>query len=170
MLAMAYPYFFVGQTLKCGLVFFISHVIRQSGHFFYEHQDWDIEKLKFGHKDASKKEAVTIVFVAGLGYCYRAEIWEILNKYHVALNLSAAQYTSLVAFMTIMPHFVEIVYQFGWLRGISWLLKIWTDPITDLLDFYEYAFIHPKWSLVLKDQSGVYKLDPNTRVVCKLDT
>ena len=169
LLVLAYPYLYYGRILKCGLVFLISHVIRQSGHFFYEHQDRDIEKLKFGHKDGSKKEALAGLVVAGIGYYYRAEMWEILHKYHVALNLSAAQYATLVSFMTIMPHFVEIVYQYGWLRGISWQLKIWTDPITDVFDFYEYAFINPRWFLVLKDQKAVYKLDPKSKAVYKLN-
>jgi hypothetical protein len=68
-----------------------------------------------------------------------------------------------------MPHFVEIVYQYGWIRGISWQLKIWTDPITDLIDFYEYAFIDPSWFLVFKDQKAVYKLDPESKAVYKLN-
>jgi hypothetical protein len=169
MLAIAYPYLFMGKALKCCLVFLLSHAIRQSGHFFYEHQDRDIEKLKFGHKDGSKKEAVAGLLVAWLGYYYRAELWEILEKYHLALQLSGAQYATLVAFLTIVPHFVEIVHAYGWLRGISWQLKIWTDPITDLIDFYEYAFIHPKWFLVLKDQHADYKLDPITKAVYKVD-
>ena len=72
--------------------------------------------------------------------------------------------------MTILVHFVEIVHQFGWLRGISWQLKIWTDPVTDLIDFYEYAWIHPKWFLAFKDHRASYTLDLTTKIVRKMGT
>jgi hypothetical protein len=70
---------------------------------------------------------------------------------------------------TIIPHFVEIVYQYGILRGISWALKILTDPFTDLLDFYTHMVIHPKWFLDLKDQRASYRLDIKTKKVVKLE-
>lgn len=169
MLTLAYPNIILGQTLKAGLAFLVAHMIRQSGHFFYEHQDRDIEKLKFGHKDGSKKGAAFGLILAGIGYKYRAAIWEILHTHKVDLTLNTDQYITLVAFMTILVHFLEIVHQYGWLRGISWQLKIWTDPVTDLIDFYEYAAINPKWFFAFKDQNAIYKLDPKTKVVREVE-
>jgi len=169
MILVAYPYIFVyGEPLKGCIWFFLTHVVRQSGHFFYEHQDRDIEKLKFGHKDASKKEAAAALAVAFGLYQYRSQVWEYISQY-VTISLSIDQYASLVALFTVMPHYVEISYQFGYARGISWLLKILTDPFTDLLDFYTHAMIHPKWFLDLKEQKARYKLDLETKKVTKID-
>lgn len=84
-------------------------------------------------------------------------------------KLSLDQYVSTIAMFTIVPHFVEIVYQYGILRGISWALKIFTDPFTDLLDFYTHIVIHPKWFLDLKDQRARYRLDIETKKVIKVE-
>jgi hypothetical protein len=66
MLALAYPYLYFGQILKCGLVFLVSHY-SSIWSLLYEHQDRDIEKLKFGHKDGGKeKEALAGLVVAGI--------------------------------------------------------------------------------------------------------
>merc|ERR1712038_1762285 len=113
MILVAYPYIFMfGEPLKGCIWFFITHVVRQSGHFFYEHQDRDIEKLKFGHKDASKKEAAAALAVAFTIYQYRDQVWECVSSY-VTITLSIDQYASLVALFTVIPHYVEISYQFG---------------------------------------------------------
>lgn len=131
MILFAYPHmFWYGDAVKGCAWFFVTHFIRQSGHFFYEHQDRDIEKLKFGHKDASKKEAVAGLVTAALAYHYRGNISDILSTYGLSLSLNVEQYVSIVAILTVVPHFIEIVYQYGWLRGISWALKILTDPFT----------------------------------------
>ena len=168
MLSLAYPCIFLGQTMKAGLAFLVAHMIRQSGHFFYEHQDRDIEKLKFGHKDDSKKGTACGLLLAGIGYRYRSVIWDFLHTHKVYLTLNNEQYVILVATMTILVHFLEIVHQYGLLRGIAWQLKIWTDPVTDLMDFYEFAAIHPKWFLAFKDQNAIYELDPKTKDVRKV--
>jgi hypothetical protein len=168
MLVAAYPYIIMGQSMKGCLWFFLTHFVRQSGHFFYEHQDRDIEKLKFGHKDASKKEAVAFLVAAALSYHYRAKLGAFISQY-VDINLSIDQYVSIVGLFTVVPHFVEITYQYGYLRGISWALKILTDPITDLFDFYTHAIIHPKWFLDWKQQSATYRLDIKTKKVTKVD-
>ncbi len=171
MIIFAYPLiFWYGEPLKGCLWFLATHVVRQSGHFFYEQQDRNIEKLKFGHKDASKKEAAAALVIAFTLYCYRAEVWEMVPDFCKGFDpLTVDQYAGLVALFTIVPHFVEICYEFSVLRGISWALKILTDPFTDLLDFYTHAMIHPKWFGDLKDQKGTYKLDLKTKVVTKLD-
>lgn len=70
---------------------------------------------------------------------------------------------------TVIPHFVEIVYQYGALRGLSWTLKILTDPCTDLLDFYTHIVIHPKFFLDFKDQRASYRLDMKTKKVTKIE-
>jgi glutamate-1-semialdehyde aminotransferase len=172
MIVVAYPYIFVhGDTIKGCMWFFFTHAIRQSGHFFYEQQDKDIEKRKFGHKDKSKKKAAAALLVAGVMYNFRAEIFEYLRAQFGDLIpfLRVDQYVGLVALFTVIPHYVEITYQFGVLRGISWALKIITDPFTDLLDFYRYCVIHPKYFLDLKDQRAVYRLCLKTKTVKKLD-
>jgi glutamate-1-semialdehyde aminotransferase len=51
MILHSYPYcFWYGDALTGCISFFVAHVVRQSGHFFYERQDRNVEKLKFGHK------------------------------------------------------------------------------------------------------------------------
>ncbi|KAL9183390.1 hypothetical protein ACHAXT_005177 [Thalassiosira profunda] len=172
MILFAYPLiFWRGEPLKGCAWFFFTHVVRQTGHFFYEHQDRDIEKLKFGHKDASKKEAVAFLTCAGLVYRYRAELWAWATRYvdPSFLELNLDQYVSTIALFTVVPHFVEIVYQYGILRGLSWALKIFTDPFTDLLDFYTHVVIHPKWFLDFKDQRATYRLNIKTKEVVKED-
>ena len=171
MILFAYPYmFWWGDAIRGCAWFFATHFIRRSGHFFYEHQDRDIEKLKFGHKDASKKEAVAGLMAAGLAYYYRFQIADLLlSTFGIEINLSVEQYVSIVAILTVAPHFVEITYQCGLLRGLSWALKIITDPFTDLLDFYTHIVIHPKWFLDLKEQRATYRLDIKTKVVKKVD-
>jgi len=171
MILFAYPLmFWRGQPLNGGAWFFLTHSVRQTGHFFYEHQDRDIEKLKFGHKDRSKKEAVVFLILAFVGYNKRAELWDYATQYidPSFLQLSLEQYVSIIALFTVVPHFVEITYQYGWLRGISWAIKILTDPFTDLLDFYTHALIHPKWFLDFKEQTAVYSLDIKTKKIEKI--
>lgn len=170
MISAAYPLvFWKGDALRGCFWFFVTHVIRQMGHFFYEHQDRDIEKLKFGHKDASKKLAVAGILTAGLAYHCSGAVFDILSSYGPSLQLTSEEYVSIVAMMTILPHFVEISYQFGWLRGLSWAIKILTDPFTDLADFYTHAIIHPKWFLDFKEQRARYRLNPNTKEARKID-
>jgi len=168
MLIAAYPYMIMGQSMKGCLWFFITHFVRQSGHFFYEHQDRDIEKLKFGHKDASKKEAVAFLVAAGLSYHYRAKLGNVISQF-VSIDLTLEQYVTIVGLFTVVPHFVEITYQYGFLRGISWALKILTDPVTDLFDFYTHAVISPKWFLDWKQPGAKYRLDIETKKVTKVD-
>ena len=49
------------------------------------------------------------------------------------------------ALLTIIPHCAEICHKFGFLRGSQWIVKIITDPFTDILDFYPYIIINPKY-------------------------
>jgi len=168
MILVAYPLIYMGYPVEGCLWFFLTHVVRQSGHFFYEHQDKDIEKLKFGHKDASKKEAVVFLAFAAMIYHNRAYFWERISQY-VTLEFGLDQYVSIVALFTVAPHAVQITYEYGFIRGMSWLLKILTDPFTDLLDFWQYAVISPKWFLDLKDHKAIYQLDLYTKKVTKLD-
>lgn len=168
MLLFAYPLCFMGYPIEGCLWFFLTHCVRQAGHFFYEHQDRDIEKLKFGHKDASKKGAVVFLVIAAVVHQYGTIILDTFRKYFPA-EFQFSQYISVVALFTIVPHAVEITYQYGPLRGLSWMLKILTDPITDLIDFYPYVIIHPKWFLDLKDNKAVYRLDLQTKKVHKVE-
>ena len=81
-------------------------------------KDRDIEKLKFGHKDASKKEAAAFLVCAGLVYRYRDELWNLARFINPSyFQLSVDQYVSMIALFTVVPHFVEIIYQYGFLRG-----------------------------------------------------
>ena len=224
MILFAYPsiFFLEGKKLQGCAWFFITHVVRQTGHFFYEHQDRDIEKvsthtsvcvqltlwetqlacstcllcttsqvcllvlthslflfqlvtipikLKFGHKDASKKEAVAFLSFASVAFTYRDELVDILTPFvHPRfLELSLEQYVCAIAMFTVVPHFVEIIYQYGYLRGLSWAVKIVTDPFTDLLDFYTHVIINPKWFLDTKELRAVYRLNIKTKEVVKVD-
>lgn len=113
-------------------------------------------------------------------------------------HLTIDQYVSVIALFTVVPHFVEIIYQFvsvdlivryvgffaklqllsylvviciskGFLRGFSWALKIVTDPFTDLLDFYTHVIIHPRWFLDFKEHGATYRLDIKTKKVVKVE-
>jgi hypothetical protein len=106
--------------------------------------------------------------MAGLLYYYRSVVWEYTNRLVLLQELQTPQYMSLVATLTILPHMVEIVHQWGWMRAISWIVKILTDPFTDLLDFYEYWIIHPKWFLDFKERKAVYKLDLASKKILKV--
>ena len=115
MILFAYPLiFWRGEPLAGCAWFFLTHVVRQSGHFFYEHQDRDIEKLKFGHKDASKKEAVAFLSLAAIVYKYREDLSAFAAEYvdPAFFRLSLDQYVLVIALFTVVPHFVEIVYQY----------------------------------------------------------
>jgi hypothetical protein len=57
----------------------------------------------------------------------------------------------------------------GFLRGMSWALKIITDPFTDLLDFYTHVIIHPRWFLDFKEHRATYRLDITTKKVVKVE-
>lgn len=128
-------------------------------------------KLKFGHKDASKKEAVAFLSFASVAFTYRDELVDILTPFvHPRfLELSLEQYVCAIAMFTVVPHFVEIIYQYGYLRGLSWAVKIVTDPFTDLLDFYTHVIINPKWFLDTKELRAVYRLNIKTKEVVKVD-
>ncbi len=170
MILVAYPMIYMGNYIQGCLWFFLTHVVRQSGHFFYEQQDRNIEKLKFGHKDASKKEAVVLLIVAACVYYKSDELVPFISQYiNINMELTFGQYLSAVGLFTIAPHAVEITYQYGFIRGISWLLKILTDPFTDLMDFWQYAVINPKYFLDFKDHKATYKLDLDTKLVMKLN-
>jgi len=81
------------------------------------------------------------------------------------LQITQSQFIVTAALMTIVPHFVEIVHQWGWIRGIEWVIKILTDPFTDLIDFHDNWKVHPKEFLDVKDQFGKYKLDMKTKSI-----
>ena len=210
---------FYGRYKEGMFVFLVTHVLRQAGHFFYEKQDRNFEKLKFGHKDGSKKEAVvgvafalwfffnkaavfvylnnflghSTVFVAAYRYIFLPLLVDILGYYggststssfqqqvlvplsekpekFAFFNLSDDQFVVIAGLMTIVPHFVEIWHEFGCIRATEWVLKILTDPFTDLIDFYEYWIIHPREFLDLKKQFGTYELDYETKNVRDCET
>eukprot|EP00926_Amoebophrya_sp_RCC4398_P000830 GSA120T00012860001.1 len=71
MILFAYTYIgYFGWYKEGFLVFLITHVLRQAGHFFYEKQDRNYEKLKFGHKDGSKKAAAVGIAAAIYVFVY----------------------------------------------------------------------------------------------------
>lgn len=134
-----YPCILYEDYFNMVLSFFTAHIIRQSGHFFYERQDLDLEKLKFGHKNASKKETIfTLALFNSLIY-YDENI------------ISYSDYLFLNIILCVFPHYLEITHKYGVVKGINWIIKIITDPFTDLLDFYKYSIINPKHFLDIKE-------------------
>jgi len=132
MICFCWPLVFVyGEIVRAAVWLLISQIVRQIGHFFYERQDRDIEKLKFGHKDKSKKIAAVGVFVSLLVYA----VW---RPYTFGDML---QVTMWMAFTT---HAAEICHQYGFVRCLDWWIKIVTDPFTDCADFFDSAFIPPQ--------------------------
>jgi len=135
MILFFYPFVFAGYPITAVINLLITQILRQIGHFFYEKQDRDAEKKKFGHKDGSKKLAAVGVAGCFLMYYYR--------EYWISL-LSLTDFVKASCALAFLPHFLEICHEFGFIRGFDWVLKIWTDPLTDVPDFYESAFISPK--------------------------
>ena len=135
-----------GNSLYAAVWFLANHILRQVGHFFYERQDIHAEKRKFGHKDATKKASAGLVFVSITLYAYRD---------HIGMSCFADSNTlaEFICLLTVIPHFCEIYHKFGLRRGVHWAIKIVTDPFTDIIDFYSYAFIHPKWMVDWKPRS-----------------
>ena len=119
----------------------------------------------------SKKAAVAFLSIAAIVFHYRVELLDFITPYVHSrfLELTLEQYVCAIGLFTVLPHFVDITYEFGYLRGLSWAIKIVTDPFTDLLDFYKYIIINPKWFLKLKDQRAVYRLDIKTKEVVKVE-
>lgn len=139
MIFYTYPYIIYEDYFNMVLSFFTAHIIRQSGHFFYERQDLDLEKLKFGHKNASKKETIfTLALFNSLIY-YDENI------------ISYSDYLFLNIILCVFPHYLEITHKHGIIKGINWIIKIITDPFTDLIDFYKYFVINPKHFLDIKE-------------------
>lgn len=131
-----YYYLYTKQIKKAFVTFLLSHIWRQSGHFFYERTDRDLEKKKFGHKDMSKK--YTVVFIICLLAFYTINRF---NKFKNIIKLNDESILKFIMYFTIIPHFCEIVNKYGILRGLEWYIKIVTDPFTDLIDFYKYMII-----------------------------
>jgi hypothetical protein len=211
MILLAYPCISFGYLKQGFSWFLITHIVRQAGHFFYEHQDRDWEKQKFGHKDGSKKIAAAMILLAVITYhyCYN-RCYEILsadgtwqeflrdNSYFFKADTRVAkkillhpehsmscwvneiilfflnyvtseQFVTICALMTIFPHFLEIVFYYSPVRGVQWVIKIVTDPFTDVLDFYTHVVIHPKWFLDFRKQGKVvYKLDIFTKEIVEV--
>ena len=129
MIFYSYYYFFIVDYFKMCLTFLLAHIIRQSGHFFYERQDLNLEKLKFGHKNKSKKESIiTLLIYNSLIYNY-----EDVFTYN--------DYLFMNIILCILPHYLEIFHKYGFVNAMNWIIKIITDPFTDILDFYKYSFI-----------------------------
>eukprot|EP00808_Paulinella_micropora_P010468 g5035.t1 len=188
MILFMYPAVFVGELKMAFICFLTTHALRQSGHFFYEKQDTDWEKQKFGHKDGSKKVAVLFIILVVLTYvfCYYQPVdWPVVAAAYAkkgALGtpvvyvatwlaklqgyVTSEQYCTMAGIMTVMPHFLEIVHYYGLMRGIQWIVKILTDPFTDLPDFYHHCIIHPGHFLDLRQQRAVkYSLDIYTKSI-----
>jgi glutamate-1-semialdehyde aminotransferase len=138
MICICYPEMWRGNHVYAAMWFLATHGLRQAGHFFYERQDIHAEKRKFGHKDATKKVAAVFVFISIAMYVYRDQIG--ITRYADSNTIAAY-----MCLLTVIPHFCEIWHKFGLRRGVHWAIKIVTDPFTDILDFYSYAFIEPKW-------------------------
>jgi len=139
MIFFSYYYFLIFNYYNMVVSFFIAHVIRQSGHFFYERQDLNLEKLKFGHKNKSKKEIIiTLIGFNGLIY-YDDNI------------ITYTEYLFMNIIICVLPHFIEIIHKYGVVIATDWIIKIITDPFTDILDFYKYLIIHPKYFLDIKN-------------------
>lgn len=138
MIFISYPAMWNGNYSKGVAWFLYTHTLRQSGHFFYERQDPDQEKRKFGHKDGTKKVATLGVGLCIMLYLFKDNIqhFKVYDKGTIAL------YSAL---MTVLPHFTEIWHKYSFVRAIQWAIKIITDPFTDLGDFYTHAIIHPKY-------------------------
>ena len=149
MILYSYPCMYMGYWQAGFLSFLITHMVRQAGHFFYERQDLDFEKQKFGHKDPSKKFAAAMVILCIVCFIYKDFI-------PYLSTVSDDAYVVSCGLMTTFPHYVEITHKYGAIRGVDWLIKILTDPFTDVPDFYKYAIIHPKNFLDLRSRSEKY--------------
>merc|ERR1711871_542468 len=121
MIVISYPNMWWGNYGYAVKWFLYTHILRQSGHFFYERQDPDKEKRKFGHKDGTKKWATLGVAMCVLLYVYKNHL-DMINM------ISHDDLAVYFALLTVIPHFAEIWHKFGFLRSIHWAIKITTDP------------------------------------------
>ena len=109
-----------------------SQALRQIGHFFYERQDPDLEKMKYGHINSTKWATTFALLLTYIAY--------VMGFFGA---LSSDKLLPIALLLCFTPHFAEICHFYGFVRGCDWIVKIITDPITDLFDFYDCAFIHP---------------------------
>lgn len=185
MLMFAYPSLFVYRKISHGCVWLlIGNILRQSGHFFYEKQDLQMEKLKF-RKRASARENSSLYRRKKVKTYTMIVLTLCITMYHyfVSISFNYESYIgSITLFVGILPRFLEITFFFegeqgGFLRAVFWILKILSDPITNLFDFYDSAvsvLIHPKkYFLDMKifdgpDADAVYKLDLKTGCVTNI--
>ena len=158
MIFYSYPCMYYGYWQAGFFSFLVTHMIRQAGHFFYERQDLDFEKQKFGHKDPSKKFAAAMVALCIICFIYKDSI-PYLN------TISNDAYVVSCGLMTTFPHYVEITHKYGAIRGVDWLIKILTDPFTDVPDFYKYAVVHPKHFLDVRSRTVKYDFNIEKKVL-----
>ena len=140
MLLFCYPLVCVGSYAYASGAFLLMHVFRQSGHFFYERQDPDAEQRKFGHKDATKKQCVLVVAASLLAFFNRSQIY-------LLCDMTSDNVAMCFLLLTVLPHHAEICHKYGVMRGFHWIIKILTDPVTDIFDFYPFALISPMMML-----------------------
>mmetsp|Transcript_29833 Transcript_29833/g.48575 ORF Transcript_29833/g.48575 Transcript_29833/m.48575 type:complete len:785 (+) Transcript_29833:83-2437(+) len=111
------------------ITFLLLHILRQTGHFFYEAQLKHDEKIKIGYKNATKKKFAVFIPVA---VCVIA----ILSLYY-PLTFEFKKMFVLLGLLSIANRMVDISQCHGATRSLCWITKILTDPFTDLLDFYD---------------------------------
>lgn len=100
------------ELYKASVAHLNIQAFRQIGHFFYEKQDKDIERLKFGHKDKSKKEAVVFVVVAIIAYFLRDSWMTSVDQFVDIENIELDEALFFLFTMTLIPHFVEITHEY----------------------------------------------------------
>jgi len=111
-LAFAYPLMLANEPLKASIAHFFIQAFRQIGHFFYEHQDTDIERLKFGHTDKSKKEAVALVAVAAAAY-FSQSLWlPYASRFVDIESVEKGEILAALFSMTLVPHYIEITHKY----------------------------------------------------------
>lgn len=111
------------------ITFLLLHMLRQSGHFFYEAQLKHDEKVKIGYKNATKKK-VAVLIPIGI-------VLSVLLSLCYPFTFSFKKLFVLMGLLAVANRMVDISQCHGYMRSISWLTKIVSDPFTDLYDFYD---------------------------------
>merc|ERR1711871_252348 len=84
-------------------------------------------------------------------------LWYFRESVYVIRDTSTDQFVAIAGFMAFIPHAIEIVEKYGVIRAIDWILKILTDPFTDLYDFKDAIIISLSEFGDFKKQFGTYK-------------
>jgi len=147
----AYYYVFVDPVVAAALGWLVAMVSRQIGHFFFEPHTYDDvnnlshenkEDIKIGYNLKRKRVLLAIWGLTPVAIYLAPGLFGLLtpwsDAYGYAHNLAVAWIALGVAALigrTVQLFFIRDVW-----TGLGWLLKIVTDPINDVRQYWRAPF------------------------------